>query len=76
MHLVSQNHNRIGKNVNQMNHDLVEVNGFDIVTEHFPLQERAFMCMRLVTNFLLTVRLRKGVGRGDGRKEREDIHTY
>ena len=41
------------------------------------------MCMRFVTNFLLTVRLREGIGRGDvggggedGRKEREDIHTY
>ena len=40
----------MGNNVNQMNHDLV--NSFDIVTEHFPPQERAFTCMRLVTNFL------------------------
>ena len=39
----------MGNNVNQMNHMIYLTL---IVLEHFPLQERAFMCMRLVTNFL------------------------
>ena len=44
---------KMGNNVNQMNHDLVEVNGFDIdCYRAFSSTREAFMCMRLVTNFL------------------------
>ena len=66
----------MGNNVNQMNHDLV--NGFDIDCYQAFSSTRESLYVYEACN-KLSVRLRKGVGRGgggeDGRKEREDIHT-
>ena len=67
---------KMGKNVNQMNHDLVEVNGFDIDCYRAFSSTRESLYVYEACN-KLSVRLRKGVGRGDGGWQKgEGGHTY
>ena len=63
----------MGNNVNQMNHDLV--NGFDIDCYRAFSSTRESLYVYEACN-KLSVRLRKGVGRGDGGMAERRGRTY